>query len=37
MDLLARNLENLRKIVHTLTQKGSRIKFIKIELKVVSN
>jgi DNA invertase Pin-like site-specific DNA recombinase len=32
MDRLARNLDDLRKIVKTLTQKGSRIEFIKESL-----
>lgn len=32
MDRLARNLDDLRKVVHTITQKGARIEFIKESL-----
>ncbi|MBN8426766.1 MAG: recombinase family protein, partial [Xanthomonadales bacterium] len=32
MDRLARNLDDLRRLVHTLTQRGVRIEFIKESL-----
>src|SRR3954467_1305761 len=32
MDRLARNLDDLRRIVHTLTNKGVRIEFVKEQL-----